>query len=321
MQPALAPQNNTAGVLSVIAGSFCFSVNDMGVKLLSGDYALHQLVLMRGVVALAVALVLLVPLDGGFAVLRTRRPGAHLLRGILIVVSNACYFLALVTLPLADVLAIFFVAPLLITALSVPLLGEKVGMRRWASVAVGLVGVVVMVRPGDETFRPEALLPLVSALAYSVTSLVTRRIGGTERASAMALYIQLAFILVSGAFGLALGDGRLAGEGGATLAFLLRGWAMPSGADLAVITLIGVVSACGSWLVAQGYRICEAGLAAPFEYSALPLAVFWGAAVFGDWPATTAWAGMVLIVGSGLYMLWRESIRGRRIVARRPAGR
>ncbi|MCL4187501.1 MAG: DMT family transporter [Rhodobacteraceae bacterium] len=319
MQLSLAPQNNAAGILCVLAGSFCFSVNDMGVKLLSGDYALHQLVMLRGLVAIAVALAVFVPLDGGFASLRTRRPGAHLLRGILIVFSNACFFLALATMPLADTLAMFFIMPLLITALSVPLLGEKVGIRRWAAVAAGLAGVIVMLRPGGEAFRPEALLPLCAATAYAVTSIVTRRIGGTERASAMTVYIQLAFIVVSAALGLVVGDGRFAGQGGVTLDFLLRAWVVPPPADLAVVAALGIASACGGWLIAQGYRICEAGLAAPFEYVALPLAILWGATVFGDWPDRFAWIGMFLIVGSGLYMLWREALRGRRLASRSPA--
>lgn len=319
MHLSLAPQNNAAGILCVLAGSFCFSVNDMGVKFLSGDYALHQLVLMRGLVAVTVALAILVPLDGGMASLRTRRPAAHLLRGVLIVFANACFFLALATMPLADTLAMFFVMPLLITALSVPLLGEQVGVRRWAAVAVGLAGVVVMLRPGGEAFRPEALLPIGAAAAYAVTSIVTRRIGGTERAATMTVYIQLAFILVSAGLGLAVGDGRFAGQGGATLDFLLRPWVPPPPGDLALVALLGIASACGGWLMAQGYRICEAGLAAPFEYVALPLAILWGVTVFGDWPDLSAWAGMVLIVGAGLYMLWRESLRGRRIAARRPA--
>lgn len=319
MHLTLAPQNNTAGILCVLAGTFCFSINDMGVKFLSGDYALHQLVLVRALVALAVALAIFVPLDGGWAVLRTRRPAAHLLRGILVVLANAAFFLALATMPLADALALFFVMPLLVTALSVPLLGEKVGLRRWASVAAGLVGVAVMLRPGSGAFRPEALLPLVAAVAYATNSVVTRRIGATERASAMAVFIQLAFISVSAALGLAVGDGRFAEGGGATLGFLLRGWVWMPGDDLALLAGLGVANACGGWLVAQGYRICEAGLAAPFEYVALPLAIVWGVTVFGDWPDAFTWAGMVMIVGSGLYMLWRESLRGRRIAARLPA--
>ncbi len=315
----LAPQNNAAGVMFALAAGLCFSVNDLAIKLLSGDYALHQIVLMRALVALALTLGVLMPLEGGLALIRTRRPWAHLLRGVCVVVSNMCFFLALAALPMADAMALFFVCPMFITALSVAVLGEKVGPRRWAAVATGLLGVVIMLRPGSGAFQPAALLPLAAAMAYAVLTIVTRRIGGTERASTMTFYITLAFIVVSGAMGLAVGDGRLAAQSDPSLAFLLRGWVWPAPLDAAAIAGAGALSAFGAWMISQAYRMCEAGLAAPFEYIALPLAIFWGATVFGDWPDPFGWAGMALIVGSGLYMLWREALRGRRIAARRPS--
>lgn len=320
MTAIFAPSSNTAGILSAVGASLCFSVNDMAMKLLSGDYPLHQLILMRGLVALALTLAVLMPLEGGLHLMRTRRPWAHLLRGVCVVASNICFFLALATLPLADTLALFFICPLLITALSVVVLGEKVGPRRWAAVATGLAGVLVMLRPGTAAFEPAALLPLASATAYAVLVTVTRRIGATERAATLTFYIQLAFVSVSAAMGLVAGDGGFLRPGmPETLQFLLRAWSWPEGADWALIALLGVASAAGGFLISQAYRLCEAGLAAPFEYVALPLAILWGATVFGDVPDGWAWAGMTLIVGSGLYMLWRETLRGRRIAARRPS--
>jgi drug/metabolite transporter (DMT)-like permease len=315
----LAPQNNAAGVLFALAAGLCFSVNDMAMKFLSGSYALHQIVLMRAVVALVLTVAILMPLEGGLALIRTRRPGAHLLRGVCVVFSNMCFFLALAAMPMADAMALFFICPMFITALSVVVLGEKVGPRRWAAVAVGLVGVIVMMRPGSGAFQLAALLPLAAALSYATLTIVTRRIGGTERAATMTFYITLAFIVVSGAMGIAVGDGRFADQSDPSLAFLLRGWVWPAPADAALIALAGMLSAVGAWMIAQAYRMCEAGLAAPFEYIALPLAIFWGAVVFDDWPDLFSWTGMALIVGSGLYMLWREALRGRRIAARRPS--
>ena len=220
------------------------------------------------------------------------------------------FFVALAAMPLAEAVAISFVSPLLITALSVLLLSEKVGPRRWLAVGFGLLGVIVILRPGTEAFRPVAILPLLGAVAYAMVNILTRRLGGTESAVTLAFYIQITFVVVSAAMGLGVGDGRYAGTGDASLDFLLRAWMWPEPGDWPVLAMLGIAAAIGSLLVAQGYRLCEAALAAPFEYTAMPLAVFWGVVVFGDWPDAVSWTGIALILAGGLYLIWRETRRG-----------
>ncbi len=298
------------GILCAVAASMAFSVNDVAVKFLSGGYALHQVVMIRSAIAMAVLLAVMVPFNGGLRALRTRRPGALMLRGMLVVLSNLCYFLGLAALPLADAVAIFFVAPLLITALSVPLLGERVGPRRWAAVCLGLAGVVVMVRPGGG-FVWAAVLPLVSAVLYALMHMMTRALRGTESAVTLTFYVQLMFLASCAAMGLAFGSGWLAEQSNPSLAFLFRGWAWPAAADWPVLAATGLASAFGSVLVAQAYRLCEAGLVAPFEYAALPLAVAAGLLVFGQWPDATTWVGIALICGAGLYVFLREAALAR----------
>jgi drug/metabolite transporter (DMT)-like permease len=294
------------GMLCAVGASAAFSVNDTAIKFLSGDYALHQVVLIRSLVGIAFVLALVVPLHGGPAILRTRRLGRHLMRGAFVVASNLAYFLGLAALPLAETAAIFFVAPLMITALSVPLLGERVGPRRWAAVTVGLIGVIIMMRPGA-AFQWAVLLPLASAFAYALMHMMTRLMKGTENAVAMTFYVQACFIAASGAMGLAFGDGRLAAQSDPSLAFLFRAWVWPAPADWPVFLATGIGASIGGLLIAEAYRRCEAGLAAPFEYTAIPLAILWGFLVFGEWPDAAAWAGMALICGSGLYVFWRET--------------
>ena len=126
------------GIASAVAAALCFAVNDVVIKFLSGDYALHQVVLVRSVVGLCVVVALFVPLAGGWGALRTRRLPVHLLRGAFVLTSNLLYFAALSVMPLAEAIAVFFVAPLLIAVLSIPLLGETVGPRRWAAAVMGL---------------------------------------------------------------------------------------------------------------------------------------------------------------------------------------
>ncbi len=260
-------------------------------------------------------------LEGGLGLLRTRRLPLHLARGLLLVIANVCYFLALAALPLAETAAIFFVAPLFITMLSVPFLGERVGPWRWAAVIMGLAGVVVMLRPGDGLVEIVALLPIVAALAYAIMQILTRRLGVTDRASALAFYVQLCFIVVSATFGLIAGDGRFAGGGHPSMEFLLRAWAWPSAIDALLILTCGILIGTAAYLLSQAYRIAEANLLAPFEYTAMPLAVLWGVLWWGEWPDATAFLGIALIVGAGLLVFYRETLHGQLFAARRPMPR
>lgn len=312
---------NVIGISSAIGAAVCFSVNDMGVKFLSGDYPLHEVILLRASIGMIVLLAVLVPLQGGTSNLRTRRLAMHILRGLCVVFANMMFFLGLAAMPLADAAAIFFVSPLIITAFSVIFLGEKVGPRRWLAVGIGMLGVIVVMRPGSSAFQIASLLPLAAAVGYAFLHILTRRIGDTESALAMTFYIQLTFIVVSGAIGLGFGDGRLAGSGDPSLEFLLREWVMPARKDIWVLIMIGCASTFGGFLISQAYRLCEAGLAAPFEYIALPLAIFWGFIIFGEWPDKMTWIGVAMIIAGGLYMVWRETRVSQTIVAEEPTRR
>jgi len=198
------------GISCVILAHVFFTTQDMTIKFINGDYALYQVMFIRSIVAMLFILLIFVPIDGGFKYLRTQRLGLHLLRGFGIVIANLCFFTALITMPLAEVVAIFFIAPLLITALSEFLIGEKVGLRSWIAVLVGLLGVMIMLRPGFGVFNPVSILPLVAALAYALVQITTRKMGVTEKASTMAFYIQLNLVVVSSLMGLIFGDGYLA---------------------------------------------------------------------------------------------------------------
>ena len=311
-------RTNMIGILSAAGAATVFSVNDVVIKFLSGDYALHQVVLIRSVIGMVLLLTFIFPFQGGFSLIRTRRLGAHVVRAMCVVFANFCFFMALAAMPLADVVAIFFVCPIIITTLSVVLLGEYVGPRRWLAVSTGLVGVLIMLRPGTSAFQMVSLLPLAAALAYALLQIMTRRIGATERAATMIFYTQLVFICVSLGIGLVVGDGRFAGQGDPSLEFLFRAWVWPDPGDYLIFLLLGACSTCAGYLISQAYRLCEAGLAAPFEYIALPLAIFWGVVVFGEWPDSLTWVGTSLIMVGGVYMFWREALSPRGSLARGP---
>jgi drug/metabolite transporter (DMT)-like permease len=164
-----------------------------------------------------------------------------------------------------------------------------------------------MLNPGG-AMQVAVFLPLASALAYAFMHMMTRHLKATESAVAMTFYVQSLFIVVSATMGLTFGDGRFAAQSDASLAFLFRPWIWPPVADWPVFLATGVASSIGGLLIAQAYRLGEAGLIAPFEYTAMPLAIFWGLVIFAEWPAQEAWIGIALIVGAGLYIGWRETL-------------
>ncbi|WP_172297526.1 DMT family transporter [Pseudoruegeria sp. HB172150] len=317
MSPAKLPAP-VLGMICAAAAILCFSFNDMAIKFLSGGYALHQVVLIRSSIALVFFFAVILPLAGGLQILRTRHPVMHAIRGVCVVATNMFFFLGVAALPLADAVAITFISPLLITVFSVIFLGEHVGPRRWAAIAIGLIGVLIVLRPGTSAFQPAALLPLISAFAYTTMHMFTRRLGASDSAVSMTFYLQLTFVLVSGSIGLAVGDGRFAGSDSASLEFFFRAWIWPEPLDWLLLAVIGLLSLSGGFFISQAYRLSEAALVAPFEYIAMPLAVFWGALVFGEWPDLAAWVGILLIIGSGLFMIWREARTGRAPGPQRP---
>ena len=291
-----------------MTGAAVLSLNDLCIKHLSGSYALHQVILVRGIVGVAFILAF-ATLSGQGQVWRTKRPWMHLLRASIVMVSNVTYFVGLSLMPLADAVATAFVAPMLVTLMSALILGEHVGPRRWAAVAVGMLGVVVMTRPGAGVIQPAAILVLISAFCYASSHMMTRRMKDTESAMALSFFVQCGFIVLSTLMGLTVGDGHFSGSDNASIAFLLRPWVWPPLHDLPWFLATGIAVAIGGLMVSQAYRLLEAALVAPFEYASMPLAIFWGAVVFGTWPDATAAVGIALICGAGLYTLWRETRR------------
>lgn len=315
----LMPTNHAAsGIFFILAGVLAMSINDLLIKSLSGGYPLHQIVFIRSAIGIGFSL-LLVQLEGGWSILKPKAPWLQLCRALLVVVSNMAYFVAIAALPLANATALFFVAPLFITVLSIPLLGEKVGPLRMGAVLVGFIGVVIMQRPWAsagslEVSRIILLLPVFAALTYALMQLLTRRLGATSKASALSVYIQGTFLIVSIGFYLVAGDGHFVeGVDNPSLLFLLRAWVWPQDGDWGPLIGLGLNAAIIGYCVSQAYRMTDAATLAPFEYAGLPLAVLWGWFFWSDLPDLTIWIGMALIIGSGLFVFLREKQKSRAI--------
>jgi S-adenosylmethionine uptake transporter len=318
----VTPQHKpAAGIGFILLGMVAISINDMLIKWLSGDYPLHQMVFVRSAIGIFFSLII-VQFEGGWGILKPRRPWLHVLRGLLIVISNMSYFAALAVLPLAEATALFFAAPLFITLLSIPFLREKVGPWRLGAVLIGFIGVIIMQRPwesGDEisVSRIILVLPLIAALTYACNQILTRRLGVQARASAMAVYIQGSFIVASLAFFIVAGDGRYAiGLENESLIFLLRSWSLPEGNDKWLFLMLGFNSAIIGYSLAQAYRLADAATVAPFEYAGLVLAIMWGWIIWNELPVTEVWIGICLIFASGLFVYFRERIRKRPVVTK-----
>lgn len=276
------------GITCAVIGLFGMSVMDACAKLLGEGYAISQVIFGRNAVGLIVILVFVTIKNTSLTMLRPHRPGLLILRTALSLGAAFSFFTSLRFLPLADAFAIAFAAPLFITALSVPLLGEHVGIRRWAAVIFGFVGVLVVIQPGTGSFRIEALLALGAALFHAVGMLIGRKLTRDMTTSAIMFWPSLGAVLV-------------------TLALMPSQWQTPDPSDLGVFVFMGVIGTLGMALITQGYRYAPAAVIAPFDYSALLWAVIFGWIVWRDVPGPNVWAGAAILIACGLYILHRET--------------
>jgi len=288
-----------------VTGVVAMSVMDVVIKWLSPDYPLHEIILVRSLVALVMTMAV-IQFEGGLGLLKTQRPMLHVIRGLMVAAASMTFYMALAVMPIAEASALFYIAPLLITGLSVPLLGEHVGWRRWLAISVGFAGVILMSGIGTSSFKVASLLPMIAALAYALTQLLTRKLGVTDKASVMTFYISVVFIIISAGFWLVCGDGGFASLAGDDLQFLLRAWRLPDLYSLLLMVVCGVLVTVVFIMLAQAYRVSEANVIAPFEYVVLPLAILWGYLFWNEIPDPKTLIGIVLIGGAGLYVFIHE---------------
>jgi drug/metabolite transporter (DMT)-like permease len=228
--------------------------------------------------------------------MHTGRLGLQLMRGAALLSSSLFFICGLRFLPIAEASATGFVAPLFVTALSIVFLSERVGVRRWLATAVGLIGVLIILRPGTSAFHLAAFFPIVSALAWACTLIMTRMMSGKEAAITTMTYSSIAGVCILSA-----------------LVPLV--WVAPSWRDVLFGVLIGVASTAGQWIVVLAFRYADASVLAPFSYSQLLWVSILGFLIFGEVPDTWTVVGAVFIVSSGLYTAHRERVRRSQLLA------
>ena len=300
-----AKNSNIAGIIYITLATLIFSLQDIAVKWIGGDYSVIQIVVLRSIVALPATLVLF-RLEGGRGRPTTNRHLLQYARGFFFFLSFTSYMMALAAMPLAELATIRNAAPLMITFLSVIWLGEKVSLQHWLAIFIGFIGVLLIVKPGSATFNLGSVFALVAMLFYAVNAMLTRKLRTTDSSATMAYYSSLVYLLASVVVApLPAVVGEMP-DAHPSIAFLFRAWAMPSLLDLVIMGGLGLVWAVGMYLVARAYSAAQASVAAPFEYIALPISALWGFLFWQEVPTEVTWIGAVLTIGSGLYILYRE---------------
>ncbi len=277
------------GILYVVASIFVFALTNALIKWLVVRYSVVEIVVFRSTFSL-LPCIYLIATRGGILALRTKRLHQHITRSALQFVSMVCIFTAFGLMPLADATAITFASPLFLTMLSIPLLGEQVGIYRWSAVIVGFVGVLIMVQPGPGLLHSGALFPLANALINACVTIAIRRMTLTESSTTLVFYQTL----VTGVIAVLL------------VPFF---WLTPDLVDLALFSATGLLSGIAQFWWMQGCRFVPAAVAAPFSYTSMIWSLALGYLIWSDVPSAAVLAGAAIVIASGLYILYRETIR------------
>ncbi|MEL0113027.1 MAG: DMT family transporter [Rickettsiales bacterium] len=285
-----APTSSMKGILLMLLSLFMLTCSDAATKWLGADYPPGQIVCFRALFSLLPVLVM-VRFYGGFESLRIVDRKGQLWRAFYFAVGTTLIALSMILLPIADAAAILYAGPLMITALAVPMLKERVGWRRWTAVAVGFGGVVIMLRPTPGLVQWLGLLPLAAAFCSSMRDIYARRLSATDSSNSLMFWSALATVLLAGL----------------SLPFA---WATPTPFDLALMVVTGLFIGVAHYCMIESYRISEAAVVAPFKYSGILWAVVFGYFVWGDIPDAFILTGGTVVVASGLYILHRQTRRG-----------
>ena len=275
----------------MVLGVLLFSTMDMLVKLAAERFPINEVLFARNFFAFGPVL-WVVARNGGVAAIRTRNYRGHVVRSLIGMGAMVLFFASYRALPLGEAVALGSAGTIFMTALSVPLLHERVGLRRWTAVGAGFLGVLVMTRPGFGVFDPSALLAIGGAVCYALAMIAIRRLGRSESNIAIVFHFTLILTVVSGL----------------TLPF---SFVLPRLVDLPLLVSIGLIGGFAQFAMTAAFRMAPIGLIAPFDYLALVFATGFGYFIWGDVPDVFLVTGAAIVVASGLYILHREILLGR----------
>ncbi len=284
----MSTQNTTLrGLGFAFAGFAVFASHDALIKVLGGTYSVMQIIFFATLFSF-VPMAVTILTDRTTGNFLPHHPWLVLLRSALMVTAMSCAFYAFSVLPLAEVYSLLFSFPLIVTVLSIPILGEVVRAQRWAAVGVGLIGVLIVLRPGSTDITLGHLAALTAAFCSAFASVLVRKIGNEERSAVLILYPMLLAIVVMSLLQPAV-------------------YQPPSLLHLAMMALVGVFSVIAQHLIILAYRAAPAGVVAPSQYSQIIWATLFGMIFFGERPDGWVAVGASIIIASGVFVVWRES--------------
>jgi len=283
------------GIALILASTVFLGTSDVTAKYLSATLPSIEIAWIRFLTFALIMVPAMLPGSPLYALPSDRR-GLQLVRGAALLASSLLFISGLRYLPVAEASATAFVSPLFVTALAIFFLGESVGLRRWLATATGLVGVLIILRPGTSAFHPAAFFPLVSALAWACTLIMTRMLSGRARAITTMTYSSIVGVCILSA-----------------LVPLV--WVTPSWHDILFGIFIGIASTAGQWIVVLAFRYADASVLAPYSYTQLLWVSILGFIVFGEVPDVWTVTGALFIVASGLYTAHRERLRHSQLLA------
>lgn len=292
---AVPPENHRHGIYWMLLTMFLFVSMDAVAKFLTERYPVSQVVWARYVFHVVLLFAWLgwrTPM-----VLRTRRLGLQLGRSLLLLLTTFFFFTALSFMALVDASVIMFIGPIVLTVLAASILREHVGARRWSGVIIGFIGTLIVIRPGTAMVQPAAVFAVAAACCYALYQITTRQLSHYDAPLTTLSYTALVGALLSSV----------------AAPF---GWVWPDAAGWGWMALVGLIGGVGHFCVIKAFQAAPASVVAPFGYSSIVWSASFGFFVFGDLPDVWTIFGGAIIIGSGIYILHRERVRGGEVVRR-----
>ena len=276
---------NLLGIILMISGMFCLSINDVTVKGLNDNFPVWEIVFFRAFSGTIISIGLIVYF--GIEKIKTKKPIRHLIRAFSAVGCVVFYFFGLKYLLLSENVAIVHSAPILAAILAVPILGEKLGIRRSIAIIIGFLGILIIVKPGSDLFKMVSLLPTISALFMAAAYISTRSLMNTESSVAIIFYYSLALLITS-------------------LIFFPKNFIVPSLNELIPLMSLGIMGSLGHFFISQAAKYADVVVISPFEYTSFLFVSLMGYYFYGEIPEFSIYLGGILIILSGIYIAYRE---------------
>ena len=305
-------EKNRTGVFLIIIGMTIFSIHDSFIKVLSTDISLIQIQFVRSSIAVLTILIYLKLTKQPF-VFRTGYPFLTLVRGLLSFFGYSAFYLAQSKMPIANISVLFLTSPFFITIISIYFFDSRVGWRRWLAMVIGFCGVIFICSPEGGQLNLFYVIPVLVAVAYALSVILAKKTADKDTLYQTIVFQHLIAGSIAAVLGLTFGDGRFDNEKYSEIEFVVRAWSL--GDPSIMLSLIGlsVVGVGGFGFLLQAYRIADPAVVSPYEYTFLIWMVLWGYLIWGDIPSVIEATGMLLIVGAGVYMFYREQIRNQEL--------